>query len=179
MKPAGLRVLADWLAWGGARVGFPGQIGLILTLLAVVAGTYLVSPMEAEIETTRARADRLAKQPPPPPREVADQAWMARLPSRHAGHAYLARLFAAGEKAGLELEEGRYRESRDLDSGLTRLSISLPVNGEYRAIRAFLAHALEKEPSLALEGARLTRESIGDTVVRAELRLVLFLAGGS
>jgi hypothetical protein len=179
MNSTGLRVLADWLAWGGARIGRPGQIGLALALLGVAACVYLVEPMQLEIESTRARADRLAKQPPPPPREVADQAWMASLPLRHAGHAYLARLFAAAEKAGLELEEGRYRETRDADSGLTRLSISLPVNGEYRAIRAFLAHALEKEPSLALEGARLTRESIGDSEIRAELRLVLFLAGGA
>jgi hypothetical protein len=179
MNSSGLRLLADWLAWGGARIGRPGQIGLILVLLAVAASVSLVNPMENEIESTRTRADRLAQQPPPPPREVADQAWMARLPTRHAGHAYLARLFAAAEKAGLALEEGRYRESRDPDSGLTRLSISLPVNGEYRAIRAFLAHALEKEPSLALEGARLSRESIGDREVRAELRLVLFLGRGS
>lgn len=179
MNSPGLRVLADWLAWGGARIGRPGQIGLALAMLGVAACVYLVEPMQLEIESTRARADRLAKQPPPPPREVADQAWMASLPLRHAGHAYLARLFAAAEKAGLELEEGRYRETRDADSGLTRLSISLPVHGEYRAIRAFLAHALEKEPSLALEGARLTRESIGDSEIRAELRLVLFLAGGA
>ena len=87
------------------------------------------------------------------------------------------RLFAAAEKAGVSLEEGRYLESRDPESGLDRLAIVLPVAGRYPALRAFLANALEGEPSLALEGLRLSRDGIGESEVQAEVRFVLFLGG--
>lgn len=175
MRGSRLQVVSDWLGWGLARIGRPGQAGLLLLGLAVLACATLVEPMEADMAATRARADALARRPPPPPAEVGEQAWLARLPANHAGHAYLARLFAAAETAGIALEEGRYREARDSESHLTRLSITLPVNGKYPNLRAFLALALAKEPSLALEGARLHRDDIGVGEIQGELRFVLFL----
>lgn len=172
-----MRLTMAWIAWAISRVGRPGRIGALLLLLGVVTCATLVRSLEGELETVRARIERLSQQPPPPPREVAEQDWIAHLPVSHAGYAHLAPLFTAANSAGLGLEEGRYREIRDAGSGLTRLFIVLPVSGRYPAIRAFLSQALDKEPSLALEGARFTRDGIGDGEINAELRLVLFLAG--
>lgn len=175
MKGTRLQRVSDWVGWGMARIGRPGQAGLLLLVLAVLTCAAVVKPMEKDMEATRARADELAKRPAPLPAEPAEDAWLASLPANHAGHAHLARLFAAAETAGIDLEEGRYREARDSESHLTRLSITLPVNGAYPELRAFLALALAKEPSLALEGARLSRDDIGAEEIQGELRFVLFL----
>lgn len=174
MKNARFQVAFDWLGWGLARIGRPGQAGLFLLVLAALVCAALVKPLETDMRSIRARADQLANRPPPSP-EVSEDAWLARLPVGHAGHEHLARLFAAAEKAGIALEEGRYRETGDAESHLTRLSITLPVNGKYPNLRAFLALALAQEPSLALEGVHLSRDDIDTGEVQGELRFVLFL----
>lgn len=179
MKTGSPQQLTAWLGWALARLGRPGQAGLVLLGLAILTCLLLVKPLEDEAQGLRQQADRLARTPPPPPPEAAEQAWLARLPASHAGHAYLARLFAAAESAGISLEEGRYREARDQESGLDRLAIVLPVSGSYLSLRAFLAQALAKEPSLALEGMRLFRESIEEGEVQGELRFLLILGAKS
>jgi hypothetical protein len=172
----GLRLAFAWLGWIAARIGRPGQLGLALLILAVLSCVFLVKPLETDLSVVHARVERVASRPPEPPARVdQEQAWMTRLPTSHAGHAYLARLFKAAESAGLRLEEGRYRETMDAASGLTRLSIALPVNGGYAGIRTFLALALAGEPSLALEGIRLSRDEPGARDIRGEVRFVLLL----
>ena len=165
-----------WLSWAWSRLGRPGRLGVLLLVAAGLAGPLATDPLTQEADALSARSERLARRPPPPP-AAASQDWLAHLPASHAGQAHLARLFAAAEKAGVSLEEGRYRESRDPESGLDRLAIVLPVTGRYPALRAFLANALEGEPSLALEGLRLSRDGIGESEVQAEVRFVLFLGG--
>jgi hypothetical protein len=58
-----------------------------------------------------------------------------------------------------------------------RYQINLPVTGNYPAVRAFVAEALEREPSLALDGMRLTRERMDSGEIEAELRFTLYLGG--
>jgi hypothetical protein len=175
MKRAAMSFPAAWLAWAMARLGRPGLAGLVLLCLALIAHLGLVVPWQAELAATRARAERLASRPKSLAQPVAMRDWRADLPAGHAGHAHLARLFAAAEAAGLKLEEGRYREVKDAQSGLTRLTATLPTRGSYKAIRAFLARALAQEPALALESLSLSREKIGDTEIQGSLSFVLFL----
>jgi hypothetical protein len=165
--------LLDWLAWAAARLGRPGQAGLVMVALAAALCLGWVSPLERDSGERLARAERLARQPPAPVASVPD--WRASLPTGHVGHAHLARLFQAASAHGLRLEEGRYRDARDARTGLTRLSIVLPVSGPYPALRAFLAQALNGGPGLALEGLRLSREDMAGAEVEAEVRFVLLV----
>lgn len=175
MKAMEYRFISGWFGWAASRIGRPGQTGLILMAVALLICTLVVKPMQTELGTLRDRVGYLTKLPPQPAQAPIEHAWRTQLPTSHAGYAYLARIFAAAETAGINLEEGLYREAKDQETGLTRLAISLPVRGKYPAIRAFLAHALAKEPGLALEGARLTRDSIDENEIQGELRFVLFL----
>jgi hypothetical protein len=174
VKGAGYRTAVAWLAWGAARLGWPGLAGLALLTLTAMACAALVKPLEDDRNATRARADRLHSRPPAVQAPV-ERDWRADLPAGHAAHAHLARLFEAARAAGLNLTEGRYQEARDAGSGLTRLKISLPVSGSYPAIRAFVAQALNGQPSLAMEGMRLSRDTPGDGDIQGDLRFVLFL----
>lgn len=175
MNVSASRRLLDWLAWGAARIGWPGQAGIALLVLAVAVCVGYVRVLDADVAELRARAERLARQPAAPVAPVQD--WRTGLPGGHPGHAHLAGLFRAAAAHGLELQEGRYREARDGQSGLLRLSIVLPVSGTYPALRAFLAQALDGQPGLALEGLRLVREDRAAREIDAELRLVLLVGG--
>lgn len=167
--------IQDWLAWGLARLGWPGWAGAGLLL---AAGFMLISgvvPMEQEAARLSQRADRLALRPPVAPKAERVRDWREDLPSDQEGYARLARLFGAASRAGLNLAEGSYREVRDAKLGLTRLSITLPVAGSYGAIRGFMAQALNQEPALALESLRISRDAIANTELNADLRFTLYL----
>jgi hypothetical protein len=59
--------------------------------------------------------------------------------------------------------------------GLIReVSILVSAQGEYLDLRAFLAHALQRHPYLAIDELKLRREHIDSAEVEASLRLTLF-----
>ena len=53
--------------------------------------------------------------------------------------------------------------------------MTLPVRGEYRQIRQFLASTGAKVPIASLEQVQFERQKVGDPLVDARIRLVLYL----
>lgn len=164
----------DWLAYAGARLGWPGLLGIALLLAALALDHFQTQPLEATAGELNARAEQLARQPlaavAVPPPSLAES-----LPVGADAPAGVARLFAAAKHAGLRLEQGSYRPASHLGGGPLRYQISLPVSGDYPAIRSFLAEALERQPGLALDSLTLMREAIGSPEVTAKLSLTLYL----
>lgn len=167
--------VADWLAYAAHRIGRPGLLGLALLAAAALGWQTLTLPLRdqaahARVETAQRAA--LPREPAPePPREPL------RLELPPAGEAprVLARLFAAAARAGLTLDQGHYRAERDAAADIARMRIHLPLQGDYRALRGFIAEALAGNPGLALEGLHLTRKDMTSASVRAELRFTLYL----
>ena len=62
---------------------------------------------------------------------------------------------------------------------LLEVRIAMPASGSYANIRAFIAHAMEKLPTLALNEISLKREAIAGGDLQAQLRFSLFVRGGS
>lgn len=173
--------LRDWLAWGAARLGWPGLLGLALLAGAVAVHLAVVKPTDGEVGRLNDQARALAQRDMSvaPPVRVGD--WRTQLPADHQAYGRLTRLFQAAEAAGLVLDEGSYRtqfEGQSQDKmGIGRLVISLPVSGDYLAVRGFLAQALNQDPAIALENIRLSREAMGETELVADLRFALYLGG--
>jgi hypothetical protein len=174
----------DWLRYALARLGWPGVAGLTLLAAAWLAQSLEVQSMRNANMAMQQRAERLAKQVLPA-REIEatrQAALSATLPGAERMPEAVARLFAAAKHAGLTLQQGAYRAVGDKaggekSSGLSRYQISLPVTGDYPAVRAFVAEALEREPGLALDGMRLARERMDLGEIDAELRFTLYLGG--
>lgn len=165
----------DWLAYGAARMAWPGLLGLALLTAAALAWLAWLMPMREETARLEARAEHLAGQPraaPPPP--TPELALAAILPSANEAPAAVARLFSAAEHAGLLLSQGSYRVAAER-AGARRLHINLPLQGAYPAIRAFLGEALDREVSLALEGIRFSRERMESDQITAQIRFTLYL----
>lgn len=172
--------LADWLAWLAARLGVPGLLGLALLLGGVGVHFWLTAPLGQDTVALQARADRLASQPrrTGPVRPRTEPVFAATLPAAHQDARILAGLFAAAEAAGLTLDQGNYRLTVDRQVGLQRRQITLPVAGAYPALRAFMAEALARFPSLALDGIHLARDNVNATQLKATLRFTLYLREG-
>lgn len=173
----------DWLAWGAARLGWPGLLGLALATGAVAVRLAVVGPLDGEVARLQAQARDLAQTAArrQAAASVRVRDWRADLPADHQAYGRLTRLFRAAEDAGLTLDEGSYRTQFEAPSpgqaGLGRLVIGLPVSGGYPAVRAFLASALNQDPALALENIRLSREVMSETELVADLRFALYLGG--
>jgi hypothetical protein len=169
--------LLDWLRYFVALSGWPGSLGLALLVSAwMVHGLDVQPKIDAGVEMEQ-RAERLAKRGRPAHEVdvVRPVALSENLPGAKRIPEAVARLFAAATHAGLSLKQGIYRPAGEKSSGMMRYQISLPVTGNYPAIRAFIAESLERESSLALDGLRLARTSMDSDVVDAELRFTLFL----
>lgn len=180
-KPAGRPGPGDWLAWLALRLGAPGLLGLALLLAAVAAHYGLSRPLSQDAAMLGERADRLASQPPQAGRTQAqaEPAFVAALPAAQQDARILAGLFAAAEAAGLVLDQGNYRLTVDRQAGLQRQQITLPVTGAYPALRAFMAEALARYPSLGLDGIHLTRDNVNAAQLKATLRFTLYLREGA
>ena len=56
-----------------------------------------------------------------------------------------------------------------------RFQMVLPVKGEYRQIRRFLAALPAEIPIIALEDVQFSRQNVGDSTVEARIRMALYL----
>ncbi len=177
MKPVARPL--DWLAYVAARLGWPGLAGLGLLLAALAGDHFLVLPLQDRVADLEARVDRLSRAPRPAKAEETERERAERfadsLPLSADAPEAVARLFAAATHAGLRLEQGGYRPVAGSAGGPARYQITLPVSGDYPAIRGFLAEALERQPTLALDGLTLSRESIASPEVKARLNLTFYL----
>lgn len=98
----------------------------------------------------------------------------SRFPPLHALTRELERLHRLGRAAGLQLDRAEYRLERQ-PAGLASYSVSLPVRGEYRALRQFMGSVLEEMPAASIDRLRFERKKPGDTQLDAHIHLTLFL----
>jgi hypothetical protein len=175
----------DRLHYALAWLGWPGVAGLLLLMAAGLAQSLQVEPLRVASAELQRQAEHLTRQASSA-REInmpRQAELVATLPGIERMPEAVARLFAAAKHAGLILQQGAYRtvgdkQGKEKSSDLSRYQISLPVTGDYPAVRAFVAEALEREPSLALDGMRLVRERMDLGEIEAELRFTLYLGGG-
>lgn len=92
---------------------------------------------------------------------------------------WIGKIAATAQGCGLSLDQGEYKPDRDTTGKLTRLQMTLPVRGEYRQIRKFLARTRVDVPIAALEQVQFERQKVSDPLVDAKIRLVLYLGASS
>jgi hypothetical protein len=171
--------LLVWLPYLFSRLGWAGSMGLLSLAVASALHVFVIrlqaetnQIMQREWETLSRNAH--ANEPSSQQRDSVE----GLAPTVRAPEA-IARLFAAADKAGLLLEQGEYRQLSEKDSGLTQYQITLPLVGSYPAVHAFLLEAMQQEPGLALDGLRLSRESVEESQLDAQMQLTLYLREGA
>lgn len=88
---------------------------------------------------------------------------------------WLAQLHAALQRAALHPAHAEYRYTEAVNGRVTEIRVTLPLKGSYRQIRDFLADVLATMPVAALDHISIRRGHIGDAMVEAEARVVLFV----
>jgi transcriptional regulator with GAF, ATPase, and Fis domain len=164
------------------RWGWPGAVGALMLALGTAVLLWQV-PLEQQSQAqwdSRLRqaraAARLARSPLAAPTQAADpQAqFLAAFPPQAQRQQRLAAVWALAQQQSLVLRRSEFRASADERLGLARYRISLPLEGSYSAVRAFIESALLQDPALSVDRLRLDRSEPGSPTVRAELQLSLW-----
>ncbi len=96
------------------------------------------------------------------------------LPRRSQMPALLGVLVQQADAAHLSIDTGKY-ESTALKSGaVMTYQISFPVAGPYPQVRRFIDATLAALPAAAVTELSLTRKTIADDAVEAQIRLTVF-----
>lgn len=175
------------LQWTMARtlrmLGRPGV--LAIGLLVIIPPLYFsaLAPAQEHLEETRRNVLALREQArvggssgyvlQRPDEQLA--AFYRVFPEERNSPKLLEKLMVLAEKNGLSLNEGEYKAIPDKGGRLLRFQMMLPVQGEYRQIRAFLSELSAEIPALALESVQFSRQNVGDAAVEARIRLALYL----
>lgn len=162
-------------------------IALILACAAALAwAMHTTMQLEAERDALKAAAARKASLPSPVPETAPAalpaapapdniDAFYAALGPRRYAEQQVRTLFALAAKNGLSLSQGEYKSGYDRNARVHTYQMNLPVKGSYGAIWQFALGALRAIPFASLDDIGFRRDSIGDPVVEARLRLTLYL----
>jgi hypothetical protein len=177
------RLLIVWvpgLSWAIARTGRAGLAGMALM---AASGVFFVSTVQqvagevrelrVDLETAQARAAA-----EPSAADTADSPESARtLPARVDMPQVLGVLLRQADDAQLSIETAKYEISTVKTGTLVLYRLSFPVDGPYVKVRQFLDGALTELPELAIDDLSITRKSIADQAVEAQLRMTIFTRG--
>jgi hypothetical protein len=174
-----LVVVSDqWLprvTWSVQRTGRAGLSGLALLLASMV---FLVSthlPLARQVEDLRSELDRAHSQRiKTPTTTVPDAALLRTLPRRAQMPALLGVLVKEADATHLAIDTGKYETTALKNGGVVTYQISFPVTGQYPQVRQFIDATLAALPTVAVSELSLTRKTIGDGTVEAQIRLTAF-----
>lgn len=164
------------------RAGWAGALGAILLAVALVGGAFGRAALDARryaLDAERiglARSDRAAvaaRAGSSPTERISD--FYARFPALRELPRTLTRLHAHGDRHGLSFERADYRSSEEAGTPLLRVSLNLPVRGEFGQIYGWLSELLGDMPEVALEALSVRRGDSEVGLVDAEVRLAVFV----
>lgn len=176
------RALASALINLVRRAGWAGALGVVLITIGLVSGL-LVDRHVADVrrELAREHARLLRAQATAATGQVDSERtrlarfYAKRFPGESELPARLARVYAAADTHGIAIRRADYRMAAEPATPLRRVSLSLPLQGDFARIHAWLRDLLVQLPELALEGLSIRRAGSEASTLEAEIRLVLFV----
>jgi hypothetical protein len=162
------------------RVGPAGIAGVAATLAAVAIGaTALIAGRNATDSLAAQIAS--AQHRPTAASSTAEGIGkvVAALPTRDQIPAVMGVMLQQAQKSGVALDTGHYSYSPPKAGGVGRYELEFPVKAEYPSVRDFINRTLTAVPSAGLDKLRIERKVVGDTVVSADVRFVVFVRSGS
>jgi Tfp pilus assembly protein PilO len=172
---------ARWLR----HLGVPGVLALGLLALGLALYWAMLQPARQRVLSAQQQVASLSggslgaqrDSVPSPTRQLA--IFYQAFPDEKTAPDWIGKIADIAHQNKLLLTQGEYIASRDRNSRLVRLQMTLPLHGSYPQIRRFLAAMQAQLPNVALEQVQFERQKIGDVQVDATVRLVLFMVRAS
>lgn len=170
------------------QLGWQGMAGIVLLALAGAFLMLALKPLEKETVFMRSHLDVARSKTAMQSRtfSLGDRqkelgVFFDSLPAEQDVTDILASIYSVAEANGLEFKQAEYRLN-DKDRPRVEYGIVFPVEGEYAKIRFLVSRVLADHPAIALDQIKFQRDRINNPILKAEIRLTLFLnptIGGS
>jgi hypothetical protein len=163
--------------WMRRRLGRPAALALVLACTAAAVQALWLPTLKADhqraLQRQRLRIElpRLNEAAPDPEREALR--WIDALPRTDQRGLQVRLLIEHAKAAGVTMERADYAAQADTTLPVSRLNVSVPVQGSYAAVRRYLAGVLNELPNAALESLQLERSDTRIDELRATARLML------
>lgn len=184
------------------QLSLPVTFALALIAFSVLAYLLYILPMLDQVDQNLAQTEaQLSMQsrtqsktqllnPSPANSSIQEKValFYARFPTADTLPDFLEKINLEAEGHQLTLDKGDYKlkllktKSKNkvtTHSPLVPYEITLPIQGDYRHIRAFINESLSRLPMLAITDVQMQRDRIESKTIEARLRLVLFFSGQS
>jgi hypothetical protein len=174
--------LSEHAARALRRAGWAGGLGALLAagaLVVYVTGHAAIETRREALDAEQARlmragtADTAARAQPAPGERLAD--FYAGFPPLQALPRTLTRLHTLADAHALDLERTDYRSAEEPGTPLVRVSLNLPVRGEFAQIYGWLSALLADMPEVALGALSVRRSDSEIGLVDAEVELSVFV----
>jgi len=164
-------------------LGWPGVLGLGLLVFAASFYWSGLRPAEAYLGDLQASVDARQRdlkrsaaaggEPQTPAAQLVK--FHQAFPDSASQPDWLEKIFTVAASQGIELEQGDYKLTRNVEGRIVRLRITFPVKSNYPQIRKFIAQLKAEIPVMALEHIQFERQKVADPGVEVKLQLVLFM----
>jgi len=162
------------------RVGRPGLFGIALLIAAVLIALWLPQltrqtdglraalTMQADAAPRQERSSR-------PRLSHGEQAaeFVSAMPPMSQSAGDLSTVFAIAARRNMSLPRGEYQLKVEPNVALVSYTVTLPVRGDYGALKGFSADVLEALPNGSMDELRMTRSDVGSTTLDALVRFTL------
>jgi Tfp pilus assembly protein PilO len=176
-----------WRYWRGL-LGLPGAIGVAGLGVGLVLYFSVVQPAQQRLDAVRHGASTLHERLARANEALRDDArpldeqlvvFYRSFPGEQASPDWIGKIAAIAQRDGLGLQQADYKVDHDRIGKLIRFQMSMPLRGEYQTIRKFLSDLNNEIPIVSLEQVQFERQKVGDPLVDAKIRLVIFLGSAS
>jgi hypothetical protein len=162
------------------RMGPAGVAGLLTTTAAVIIVVVGVVSIHNATDSLAAQITRLQQHPNAAPRiEDGLGKVITTLPTRDQMPVVIEQVLQQAGLAGVALETGHYAYSPPKTGSVGRYELEFPLKAEYPNVRNFIDRTLTAVPSAGLDKLRIERKAVGDTLVNADVRFVVFVRSES
>jgi hypothetical protein len=156
------------------RIGSAGVVGAAATLAAIAIGLTALIGIRGATESLTAEIARAAHPSAAAPSDGLGRV-VAQLPTRAQMPAVVGLVLEQARAANVALPIGHYAYSPPKSGGVGRYEMEFPVKADYPSVRNFINRTLTAVPSAGLDKLRIERKVVGDTVVSADIRFVVFV----
>ncbi len=165
------------------RWGLPGAVGTLLALATAVLVLFVLPRLETQMRAdeaswreARTQASAVSRlRPGPADPAEAYRRFQAAFPPAQDRHRRITNLLALAAGMGLQPRRSDVRSLSEAALGLTRVRVTMPLNGSYESLRLFVDQALRDDPALSLDLLRLERTDTQSPALRAELQWSLWM----
>jgi len=165
------------------RSGWPGVVGLGLIAFSLAfsySSAELQNQREADLVAERTKLMKVAASPAGARNtdRARLDAFFGRFAKASELSGVLADIHLSAQRRGLLPERADYRSAVVTGTPLVRINATLPMEGQFEALYAWLGEVVRTQPGVAIDQMSLKRETPQSTRISADVRLSVLVRGG-